>query len=178
LALEVQVQGSPFLKKAVQVQVRAKMARTLSEPDHRQSTGYHYHHHKKPGAAEAQYKRQLELVLSAANNTHFRQLWKDTGISRLSIFSSFHVDLPIPSIFPSNVMHLSLFGLNIPEIILLLYQGTVLCELDDNCSTWDWAVLQGPAWEQHGKIAEAFCQGYFTMLKMRQARSSPNNRHL
>jgi hypothetical protein len=46
-------------------------------------------------------------------------------------------------------MHL--VSLNIPELLIDLWRGTIDCDKDDNWRTWDWAVLQGETWRTHGK---------------------------
>ncbi|KAJ6514364.1 hypothetical protein C8R47DRAFT_1282332 [Mycena vitilis] len=51
-------------------------------------------------------------------------------------------------------MHL--FGLNLPDLWLSLWRGTMQCDPDDDKATWDWAVLTGDVWKQHGEdVAKA-----------------------
>jgi len=46
-------------------------------------------------------------------------------------------------------MHLA--SLNIPDLFINLWRGTLDCDKNDNRSTWDWAVLKGQIWENHGR---------------------------
>jgi hypothetical protein len=45
-------------------------------------------------------------------------------------------------------MHL--YALNLPDLMISFWQGTMQCDSDDDKSTWDWAVLKGKVWEEHG----------------------------
>ncbi|KZT02196.1 uncharacterized protein LAESUDRAFT_662285 [Laetiporus sulphureus 93-53] len=47
-------------------------------------------------------------------------------------------------------MHL--IALNIPDLLLGLWRGTLDCERPDDRSTWDWAVLRGETWKTHGEV--------------------------
>ncbi|EMD33184.1 hypothetical protein CERSUDRAFT_68233 [Gelatoporia subvermispora B] len=46
-------------------------------------------------------------------------------------------------------MHLA--SLNITELFLHLWRGSIECDKNDDRSTWDWAVLQGDVWKAHGE---------------------------
>ncbi|KAJ7702170.1 hypothetical protein B0H16DRAFT_1347648 [Mycena metata] len=51
-------------------------------------------------------------------------------------------------------MHL--LGLNITELLQLLWRGLFPCDADDSVDSWDWAVLKGEVWKKHGKaVADA-----------------------
>ncbi|KAJ7762228.1 hypothetical protein B0H16DRAFT_1884193 [Mycena metata] len=51
-------------------------------------------------------------------------------------------------------MHL--FALNLSDLFLSLWHGTMQCDPDDDKSTWDWMVLVGDVWKKHGEdIAKA-----------------------
>src|SRR5882762_10470684 len=56
----------------------------------------------------------------------------------------------IPNCFPLDLMHL--VSLNIPDLLLSLWRGTLYHEKNDDKSTWDWAVLRGDIWKDHGKV--------------------------
>ena len=47
-------------------------------------------------------------------------------------------------------MHL-LF-INLGELLVPLWRGTLHCEPSDNIDTWDWAKLVGNVWIEHGKL--------------------------
>ena len=44
-------------------------------------------------------------------------------------------------------------------MLIKLWHGAFECDKKDDKSTWDWAVLQGPVWEKHGKDVAA-CTPY------------------
>ncbi|KAF9555548.1 hypothetical protein CPC08DRAFT_753019 [Agrocybe pediades] len=46
-------------------------------------------------------------------------------------------------------------ALNIPDLILDLWRGKLDCDPDDDRKTWDWAVLVGEVWEDHGREVAA-----------------------
>ncbi|KAH8980248.1 hypothetical protein EDB86DRAFT_2813862 [Lactarius hatsudake] len=46
-------------------------------------------------------------------------------------------------------MHLA--ALNLSDLMLSLWRGTIDCTTPDDRSTWRWAVLRGDVWQQHGK---------------------------
>ncbi|KAI9442694.1 hypothetical protein H4582DRAFT_1809812 [Lactarius indigo] len=46
-------------------------------------------------------------------------------------------------------MHLA--ALNLSDLMLSLWRGTIDCTTPDDKSTWTWAVLRGDVWQQHGK---------------------------
>ncbi|KAF8871855.1 hypothetical protein BD779DRAFT_1613874 [Infundibulicybe gibba] len=51
-------------------------------------------------------------------------------------------------------MHL--ISLNLTDLLLSLWRGTLDCNAPDDRSTWDWAVLRGDVWRAHGKtVADA-----------------------
>jgi hypothetical protein len=50
-------------------------------------------------------------------------------------------------------MHL--VSLNLPDLLLGLWQGTLDCDKTDNHNTWDWAVLKEDTWKAHGKAVAA-----------------------
>ncbi|KAJ7741150.1 hypothetical protein DFH07DRAFT_751153 [Mycena maculata] len=46
-------------------------------------------------------------------------------------------------------MHLH--GLNIPDLFLSLWRGTMQCDPEDDKGTWDWMVLIDEVWSKHGE---------------------------
>jgi hypothetical protein len=62
--------------------------------------------------------------------------------------------LGIPGCFPADLMHL--ISLNLTDLLIKLWRGTMDCKPSDDRTTWDWAVLQGNTWKDHGKsVADA-----------------------
>ncbi len=51
-------------------------------------------------------------------------------------------------------MHLG--SLNIPDLLIALWRGTLDCDPKDDKRSWDWAVLTGDVWKKHGqRVADA-----------------------
>ncbi|KAJ3792016.1 hypothetical protein GGU11DRAFT_866628 [Lentinula aff. detonsa] len=55
-------------------------------------------------------------------------------------------------------MHL--LCLNLEDLLLCLWRGTLKCEPTDDAKTWDWVKLVGITWEEHGQLVEDATQ-YF-----------------
>ncbi len=103
----------------------------------------------------ALYQRNLQMVLSSQSPAEYAQRRKYTGISKPSIFqglSSKH-RLEIPGCFPTDLMHL--VSLNITQLLLKLFRGTLKCDKNDSKNTWYWAVLKGQIWQHHGELVVA-----------------------
>jgi len=108
------------------------------------------------GGNESEYLESLERLLSAHNQTQYLSLRRDTGISKPSIFSGFPPDrcLGVPGMFGGDLMHL--ISLNITDLLLSLWRGTMDCDPTDDKKNWPWRVLKGTVWKEHGKrVAEA-----------------------
>ena len=50
-------------------------------------------------------------------------------------------------------MHLA--SLNLPNLLINLWRGTLDCDSKDDHSSWDWAKLKGRTWEEHGRQVAA-----------------------
>ncbi|KAJ3558608.1 hypothetical protein NM688_g830 [Phlebia brevispora] len=50
-------------------------------------------------------------------------------------------------------MHL--VSINLPDLLLKLWRGTLDCDKDDDKATWEWAVLTGEIWKTHGRTVGA-----------------------
>ncbi|KAH9961182.1 hypothetical protein BJV74DRAFT_880059 [Russula compacta] len=61
-----------------------------------------------------------------------------------------HHILDVPQCFGSDIMHLG--AINTSDLIINLWQGMFDCNASDSKETWDWAVLKGDLWENHGKV--------------------------
>ncbi|KAF9495305.1 hypothetical protein BDN71DRAFT_1482744 [Pleurotus eryngii] len=85
---------------------------------------------------------------------------KATGLSKPSIFTGLVPLLmfPIPQCWVLDLMHL--IKLNIPNLLISLWRGTIKCEATDNKNTWPWRTFIGDTWIEHGKSIAA-CQPYF-----------------
>lgn len=107
--------------------------------------------HHIPSPSSAEYTENLAYLQGATNETNFKERRKDTGISKPSIFSGLPPTriFEIPGCFPADLMHL--VSLNLTNLLIKLWRGTMDCEPSDDRATWDWAVLQGDVWKIHGK---------------------------
>ena len=70
--------------------------------------------------------------------------------------------LGIPGCFGSDIMHLA--ALNLPDLLINLWRGTLDCDVSDNRSTWDWAKLVGDTWQEHGRQVAAEPLIYLVLL--------------
>src|SRR6266581_6257523 len=108
-----------------------------------------------PIASSDIYNTNLRYLVTAPSEAQYRAWRLATGISKPSIFSGVDplATLGLPRSAGSDIMHLA--ALNISDLMISLWRGTMDCTKPDDKSTWDWAVLQGDIWQQHGKAVEA-----------------------
>ncbi len=100
------------------------------------------------------YITALNLLLGARSQAEYQRLRRMTGISRPSIFSAFVRTLSIPRCFGADIMHL--ISLNLEDLLLGLWRGTIECDPTDSKQLWDWLVLVGDVWKAHGqRVADA-----------------------
>ena len=107
-------------------------------------------------ASAETYIQNLAKVLLSRNGTQYKRNRLETGISKPSIFLGLPAGrtLGIPKCFGSDVMHL--LSLNLPDILIPLWRGTLDCDPDDDKSTWDWATLSNSRiWKAHGERVAA-----------------------
>lgn len=98
------------------------------------------------------YQQDLVTVLASPNETKYQANRLKTGIVKPSIFSGLSPTrtFPIPNCFPLDLMHLA--SLNIPDLFINLWRGTLYCDSSDDKSLWDWVVLVDDVWIKHGKL--------------------------
>jgi hypothetical protein len=97
------------------------------------------------------YLENLHYLLTSPTDSQYQTQRLATGISRPSIFSGLvsSSTLGLPSSASSDIMHLAM--LNILDLLISLWCGTIDCTKPDNRSTWTWAVLsQCEVWQEHG----------------------------
>jgi len=101
------------------------------------------------------YEDNLCFLVSSSSENQYKKRRLETGISKLSIFLGLPANrrLGIPGCFGLDIMHL--VSLNIPDLLINLWRGTLDCEKTDSIANWDWAVLQGDRWKAHGKAVAA-----------------------
>jgi len=99
----------------------------------------------------AEYNEALNTLVQSTNQTQYQKNRRSTGISKPSIFSGFpstHTHA-VPGCFGSDLMHL--VSLNIPDLLLGLWRGTIECDRTDDKESWEWMVLTGDTWKTHGQ---------------------------
>lgn len=109
-----------------------------------------------PKPSRDQYLRNLHELVTSPNESNYRARRLKTGISKPSIFSGIDRSstLGLPHSAGSDIMHLA--ALNVSDLMISLWRGTIDCTRPDDRSTWDWAVLRGDVWQQHGRaVADA-----------------------
>ncbi|KAF8811705.1 hypothetical protein BYT27DRAFT_7221374 [Phlegmacium glaucopus] len=108
-----------------------------------------------PSCSQKDYFLNLHHLMSSPNETQYKKRRLKTGISKPTIFLGLQQDriLGIPGCFGSDIMHLG--SLNLPDLLINLWHGTLDCNKKDNISTWEWVTLRGSTWEEHGKQVAA-----------------------
>ena len=98
------------------------------------------------------YQRNLSKVVASTDQHDYERNRKETGISKPTILSGLVSDLmfPVPRCFPLDLMHL-LF-INLGELLIPLWRGTLRCDSTDDISNWDWVKLTGDVWQSHGQL--------------------------
>ena len=103
-----------------------------------------------PSCSTQTYQHNLRYLMASRNEAQFRRRRLETGITKPSIFLGLNPSrtLGVPLMFGSDIMHLG--SLNIPDLLISLWRGTFDCDKNDSLASWDWAVLRGDTWNQHG----------------------------
>ncbi|KAG6905556.1 hypothetical protein DXG01_002009 [Tephrocybe rancida] len=98
------------------------------------------------------YNKNIHKILSSPDQASFEQNRKVTGLSKPSLFSGLvpELTIPVPRCFPLDLMHL--LSLNIPELFISLWHGTLKPHSIEDY--WAWAKLVGDLWIKHGKLVE------------------------
>ena len=104
-----------------------------------------------PSPSRDHYDASLRRLVTSPNEAQYRARRLATGISKPSIFSGLNHSstLGLPYSTGSDIMHLA--ALNITDLMISLWRGTIDCTKPDDKSTWDWVILRGEAWQRHGK---------------------------
>ena len=96
-----------------------------------------------------EYNERLRLVLSSTSTNEYMQNHRETGICKPSIVSTLPKSIPVPKCFPADTMHL--FALNISQLLISLWRGSINHAQDNDPTTWPFAVLHNNAvWQAHG----------------------------
>jgi len=97
----------------------------------------------------AEYNERLCCVLGSMSTYEYVNNHKETGICKPSIISGLPKSIPILKCFPADTMHL--FALNISQLLVSLWRGSIYHAQDDDPTTWPFGVLHDDAvWQAHG----------------------------
>lgn len=97
------------------------------------------------------YREHLHLLVRSEDGKRYKANRLETGIVKPSIFLGLEEKncFPVPLCFGSDIMHHC--SLNIPDLLIPLWRGTFDCSATDKRSNWNWVVLTGETWTEHGK---------------------------
>ncbi|KAI0762373.1 hypothetical protein C8Q74DRAFT_1318877 [Fomes fomentarius] len=108
-------------------------------------------------ASPEEYITDMRTLCGATSVMNYELRCLETGISKSSIFLGLHprCTLPIPCLFPGDIMHLC--GLNVTDLLLKLWRGLMECDTHngDHKRSWEWVVLVGATWTKHGEMVAA-----------------------
>ncbi|KIY62301.1 hypothetical protein CYLTODRAFT_414828 [Cylindrobasidium torrendii FP15055 ss-10] len=106
-------------------------------------------------SAVARYCENLQVVENSRLQKEHKANRLETGIVKPSIFLGLpeRHRLGIPIINPGDNMHLPC--LNITDLYFSLWRDQMDCDRSDDIATWDWVVLTGDVWKEHGKEVAA-----------------------
>ena len=117
---------------------------------HKPHTGHYFAVHLKPNnytvrdcnhpdidirnletLSSTEYQQDLSKVISSRDQNEYEKNRKATGISKPTILSGLLNDLmiPVPHCFPLDLMHL--IFINLGELLIPLWRGTMKCEAMD-----------------------------------------------
>jgi hypothetical protein len=110
-------------------------------------------------ASQTQYFGNLGKLTACKTDANFRQIQKETGLCKPSLFvglSPGHSS-GLPGCLAIDHMHI--IAINLPDLLISLWRGTIDCDKKDTKDLWDWVVLVGDVWKLHGQdIAD--CRPY------------------
>ena len=112
-----------------------------------------------PVASQWLYLRKLDCVLGRQTDAQFRLAWKETGLCKPSIFMG--LPLSHSSRLPGclAIDHMHIIMINLSDLLIVLWRGSIDCERNDSRDRWDWAMLVGDTWKLHGQDV-ACCRAY------------------
>ncbi len=96
-----------------------------------------------PRASPGLYHANLDQLCKCCTDVQFRQTQKETGLCKQSIFLG--LDQRYSSGLPGclAIDHIHIIAINIPDLLISLWHGTIDCDKSDSKSLWDWVVLVG-----------------------------------
>ena len=111
-----------------------------------------YPFHRMPVWPLNEYLWNVNYVITSPNAAQYTDHHKETSIVKLSILSGLPSTcmIPLPLCCSHDLMYLIVF--NITDLHLSLWHGKMTCKAPDDKQMWDWAVLEGDTWLQHGAV--------------------------
>src|SRR6201996_313769 len=112
-----------------------------------------------PSASRRLYISNLNRVIACETDAQFRLAWKETGLCKPSIF------MGLPSGRSSGlpgclaIDHMHIIAINLPDLLVGLWRGSIDCDKNDSKDRWDWTVLVRETWKVHGQDV-ARCRPY------------------
>ncbi|OJT12485.1 hypothetical protein TRAPUB_10962 [Trametes pubescens] len=131
----------------------------MARADGNTHAGSNHPDYVRPDGAEAsdvvsaRYQEALGYVVSSRTHTEYTRRRLETGIAKPSIFSGLPRILSLPGCFGADLMHL--LTLNLTDLMISHFRGTMPCDPTDDRDNWPWAALKSPAvWHAHGKLVQ------------------------
>ncbi|EDR01213.1 uncharacterized protein LACBIDRAFT_312311 [Laccaria bicolor S238N-H82] len=84
-----------------------------------------------------EYRQKLHRLVNSQDQPAYERNRKATGLSKPSIVDGLLYSIPMPLCYSVDLMHLAI---NIGELQIPLWQGTLKCEQSDDKLTWDWVT--------------------------------------
>ena len=109
---------------------------------------------KLPLGGSSHYAENLQRIMSVPNQTQWDKTKTETGLTKppLILGLDHRHSLGVPLSITTDIMHLA--G-NLSDLLISLWHATIDVSANDDCATWDWAVLGNKAvWAAHGKDVE------------------------
>jgi hypothetical protein len=102
-----------------------------------------------------EYNERLCYILSSISTHKYACHHKETRICKPSIVSTLPNSIPILKCFSADTMHL--FMLNISQLLISLWCGSINYAQEDNPTTWPFAILyDSKVWQAHrASVADA-----------------------
>ena len=115
--------------------------------------------YRLPQASVQLYFENLHQLIPCATDAEFRLVRKETGICKASLFVGLSRERSsgLPGCLAIDHMHI--IAINLPDLLVSLWHGTLDCDKNDSKELWDWVVLVGNTWKSHGQDV-ARCRPY------------------
>jgi hypothetical protein len=95
------------------------------------------------------YFKNLHRLVPCITDAQFKLVCKETGLCKPSLFvglSQQHSS-GLPGCLAIDHMHI--IAINLPNLLVGLWCGTIDCDKNDSKELWDWVMLVGDTWKSH-----------------------------